>query len=168
MREALGGIFKEPYCTLCGCTIRKKALVKEQQCADTDSPKWLQLATESVNLKGDIFLIEKIDSITDYRISSQLGQQIITLDESAEDLVDFKFKVYVPEGLVYKSHFVECQCTVPKVKIDADGSLLFNVKISQITFPVNTRVSKSMTIHFQEEGQSIKIKFLAKKVKNEL
>jgi hypothetical protein len=169
IRESIGGIFKDDHCTICGCPIARKASVKAESCADENNKKWDALAVGVSSNKNAIFAVEKIETAHNYEIIEELGSQVLELDASEKDVLQFSFKVQPPEGVKYLRHTASCSCTVPKVRIETDGSLIFEVKVSQVNFTPGIRNRKNVAIYY-EVGNSehmLVVRFTCKKKKKD-
>ena len=149
-RESLGGIFKEAYCTACGCTITKKALLKHSICGMVEldppqTPKWgaLEVPTSSAN---NNVIISYIDG---EKYSLTFGDPVVVdLGPRDEKVVEFKLELKYSKKLRFEKIKPGCSCTATNIEVLPGNKMIITIKISTINFEVDKINRKSIFVHF--------------------
>jgi len=152
-REAIGGIFAEDYCTACGCTIRKKASLKQSICGAVEAtpplpPKWGALEVSTMTHNKSVI----VSHVEGQNYSLVFGNPMeIHLGEREEDMVEFTVDVKYDEKLRFDKITVSCGCTATNITPLKDNNFRVTVKISTIAFTVDKLTKKSYFLNFLDQ-----------------
>jgi hypothetical protein len=149
-REAIGGVLKDAYCTACGCTITKKAILKHSVCGMVElnppqQPKWGALEAPTMSSNNNV----RLSYVDGEKYSLVFGDPVIVdLGQREENVVEFKLEVKYNKKLRFEKITVGCGCTATNVELLPGNKLLVTIKISTVNFRVDEINKKSVFLYF--------------------
>jgi len=147
-REALGGVFKEAYCTACGCTITKKASLKRSVCGAVEQrlpPKWNALEQDVTKNNENI----KVRHVDGYKYSFDYTDRTeVDLGQTDKNLVEFEIDLVRKPNLQFLKVDPTCGCTVPTYTDIGDNTNRLKVKISTVNFTKGKETKKSIIVTY--------------------
>lgn len=155
------------FCTACTCCIDRKAAIKRAECGMTSigkAPLWTALELFSVD-NSNVSITKAGER--DYSLTADRASFIFDFGDVVEDVLDFKFVVFVPTTSKYITSRATCDCTVGKsVEIDS-ARREFTMRLSTLHFGTERKTTRTFYIDY--DNKTVVVKFVLQKInKNEL
>jgi hypothetical protein len=149
------------FCTACTCCIELKASIKRSTCGLTDlglQPKWLALEAEAPS-SVSVFSVDGYD----YPISYEDAKFVINLGATNQEIINFKFGLFVPTKYTFTGSRVSCGCTFA-THIDIDEARKeFSIRLNTAGFSFENVTSRELFVQYG--NKEITIKFKVQKTK---
>lgn len=157
-------LFREPFCTACGCPLSKKLTVKRSVCGLEDlgkEPLWGALTVEGKNnLKQTYVENPGSESFSVKQIS---GVYVLDFGKTSEDTVPVFFKIFVPIQYKYVTAIASCGCTQLAITELGKGIYQVTGKISTKSFHTGHPTIRTAELRF-DQGKIIPLQFKIEKL----